>query len=559
MTMRFYFFFLFSVMIWGQEIVAPLDIPLKLSGTFGEFRPTHFHAGLDIKTQGKEGFEVRAIQAGSIRRIKVSTSGYGKCLYIQHQDGTTSVYAHLKKFAPKIETYIKAQQYDKEEFTIQQFLKLGEMKVEAGEVIGLSGNTGGSMGPHLHFEIRDTQAETPLNPLSYGLDIPDSIRPIVQELYRYPVGRDGAKEKKAIPFQRKNDSTYVAEIQHWGGLNGLGIRLFDRQDQSYNRNGVYNAQLYVNGSQHFGYTFDRIDFSDGKKIDALIDYATYKDERKRVQKLFRDVNVNYSFLPSEVPNGLIDFENGKSYQVRVILEDFAKNRTQILFYVEGKEEIIEENQIEGNRIIPDKDYLYVYENQEVYIPKDCFYAPTYLNFVATKDTLKITSNGKAQRKGFELQFRFPSTLDSIEKKQLCLAQYKPKARKKNQRLRYIWTVKKDSSLRTKNAYPGTYVLVKDSLPPTIVPLNFKDQQWMSNYKFLQLELKDDFSGVAKYSGNINGQWILLEHEPKDHTLTYDFSDIEFKETELTIEVIAEDGVGNTQVFTHTIFRKPKKQ
>lgn len=86
-----------SSFLHAQEApTPPLDIPLKLSGTFGEFRPTHFHAGLDIKTQGKEGFKVSSIKAGSVRRIKVATTGYGKCLYIQHADGTTSVYAHLK-------------------------------------------------------------------------------------------------------------------------------------------------------------------------------------------------------------------------------------------------------------------------------------------------------------------------------------------------------------------------------------------------------------------------------------------------------------------------------
>ena len=131
---RYTFFILviqFSFLtISGQEVVPPLDIPLKLSGTFGEFRPTHFHAGLDIKTQGKEGFDVKSINAGSIRRIRVTTTGYGKALYIQHADGTTSVYAHLKKFAPKIQKIIKAYQYEKETFVVQKFLKLGELTVE---------------------------------------------------------------------------------------------------------------------------------------------------------------------------------------------------------------------------------------------------------------------------------------------------------------------------------------------------------------------------------------------------------------------------------------------
>ncbi len=247
----------------------PLDIPIKLSGTFGEFRPTHFHAGIDIKTQGKEGFEVRAIDAGSIRRIRVATSGYGKCVYIEHNNGTTSVYAHLKKFAPKIEAYVKEQQYAQEQYLIQQFPKRNEIPIDANELIGYSGNTGSSQGPHLHFELRNTKNERPLNPLQLGYNIPDSIRPIVQGLYHYKIGEYGTALKTEIPLERKNDSTYAAELKQLAGPTGFGIRLFDRQDLSYNRNGIYKASLWVNGSKRFSYVFDSIDFQDGKKLMHL--------------------------------------------------------------------------------------------------------------------------------------------------------------------------------------------------------------------------------------------------------------------------------------------------
>lgn len=353
-----------------NEATPPLDIPLKLSGTFGEFRPTHFHAGLDIKTQGKQGFKVSSIKAGSIRRIRVATTGYGKCLYIQHADGTTSVYAHLKKFAPKIESFIKAYQYEQETFVTQKFLKLGEITVEQGEIIGYSGNTGGSLGPHLHFEIRDTKEETPLNPLQLGLEIPDSIRPIVQELYRYKKDINGLSAKTQIPLERVNDSVYQADILRLGGTHAFGIRLFDRQDLSYNRNGIYKATVKVNGSKMFSYTFDKIDFRDGKKIDALIDYISYHEERIRVQKLFRDLDVDYSFLPKTAPNGFIEFTEGRAYQIEIIVEDYAHNKTYVSFYVEGKTDFpLAEKVTMQNPIYPDKDYLFAFDQHELYIPK----------------------------------------------------------------------------------------------------------------------------------------------------------------------------------------------
>ena len=549
-----------SSFLHAQEApTPPLDIPLKLSGTFGEFRPTHFHAGLDIKTQGKEGLKVSSIKAGSVRRIKVATTGYGKCLYIQHADGTTSVYAHLKKFAPKIESFIKAYQYEKETFLTQKFLKIGEMTVEQGEVIGYSGNTGGSLGPHLHFEIRDTKAETPLNPLQLRFEIPDSIRPIVQGFYRYKKEENGLSKKTQLPLERINDSVYQADLQLLGGTHAFGIRLFDRQDLSYNRNGIYKAVVKVNGEEKFSYTFDKIDFRDGKKIEALIDYPTYREERIRIQKLFRDLDVDYSFLPKTAPDGFVNFEKDRAYQIEIVVEDYTHNKTYISFYVEGKEDFRSAPvAVMQNHIAKDKDYLFAFEKHEVYVPENTFYQSIDLVINEKKDTLIIEEIPFPQRKGFELSVAIPKALDSIERQQLSLAVYDPKEEKEEKQLRYVWTAKKDSILQTKYAYAGQYVLTKDSLAPTIKPLNFKDQQWMSNYKFLEVEVDDEFSGIKSYQATINGQWILMEYEPKDKTLIYNFSDIEFDQTQLNFELEVEDQVGNTSVYNATIFRKQPK-
>ena len=544
-----------SFFISAQEATPPLDIPLLLSGNFGELRGSHFHAGLDIKTQGLQGFPVKSILAGSIRRIRVTVTGYGKALYIDHANGTTSVYAHLQKFAPKIEKIIKERQYKKEQFLIQSYFKTNELTVEQGEIIGYSGNTGGSLGPHLHFEIRDTKTQTPLNPLKLEYDIQDTQRPVISGLYRYDLNYPRQKKKNDIRLIRKNDSTYTSSIQSWSGKTGIGLRMYDRQDLSYNKNGVYKIAVRLNGKEMIQYTFDKISFDDGKYISTLIDYKTYATEGIRIQKLFRDLPYGFSFLPKDAPNGILNFEAGRSYLLQISLEDFHGNKTYVESYIEGNREITTDNkkklQIAENTVKPELDYLFEFENQEVYLPKNTFFEPVDFKIRATKDTLFVGSKEDALQRTFEIQFKTPQ-VDSLETNPWCIA-----CLNKKKKLDYVYSVAKDGKRISKGGTPGIYVLSKDTLAPSITPLNFKPKQWLSNYSFLKLKIEDDFSGIKSYRGTINGQWILLEHEPKNNTLTFAFEDIDFDQSQLNFKLDVEDQQGNSSTYETTIFRKAK--
>ena len=544
-----------SFFISAQEATPPLDIPLLLSGNFGELRGSHFHAGLDIKTQGRQGFPVKSILAGSIRRIRVTVTGYGKALYIDHANGTTSVYAHLQKFAPKIEKIIKERQYKKEQFLIQSYFKTNELTVEQGEVIGYSGNTGGSLGPHLHFEIRDTKAQTPLNPLKLEYDIQDTQRPVIRSLYQYDLNNPRQKKKNEIRLIRKNDSTYTSSIQSWSGKTGIGLRMYDRQDLSYNKNGVYKIAVRLNGKEMIQYTFDKISFDDGKYISTLIDYKTYATEGIRIQKLFRDLPYGFSFLPKDAPNGILNFEAGRSYLLQISLEDFHGNKTYVESYIEGNREITTDNkkklQIAKNTVKPELDYLFEFENQEVYLPKNTFFEPVDFKIRATQDTLFVGSKEDALQRTFEIQFKTPE-VDSLETNPWCIARLN-----KKKKLDYVYSVAKDGKRISKGGTPGIYVLSQDTLAPSITPLNFKPKQWLSNYSFLKLKIEDDFSGIKSYRGTINGQWILLEHEPKNNTLTFAFEDIDFDQSQLNFKLEVEDQQGNSSTYETTIFRKAK--
>jgi len=540
-----------SLISFGQtqsDWVAPVDIPIQLSGTFGEFRNNHFHAGLDIRTQGRQGLTVKSVQSGWVRRVRISVSGYGKALYIDHPDGTTSVYAHLKKFASKIEAYVKEKQYQKESFTIQLFPKINELSVEAGEIIGYSGNTGGSYGPHLHFEIRETKGQLPINAMRYPLDIEDSQRPQIQNFYLY-TNTGPFSSRKEFPLVKKNDSVYTTAGISASGKVNVGLRLFDRQDRSYNKNGIYSASVRLNGIEYFSYQMDRMSFTDAKYINVLIDYQELAKSKRKIQRLVAHPEQKLSFLKNLTGTGELEIESGKSYQLLVEIKDYHQNTTTIEAYLTGTSEKSTPNTDFENILDPSKDYLFDLEDKSVYFPKESFFDPVDVKIESQGDTLYVGKNKYPLRNTYEVKYKVPQG-DSLTLAQSFLAFVNDKGN-----TIFFTNYEKDGFWQGKSKTLGSYVISRDSVAPTIKAVNFKSGQWLSNYSFLRFKISDDYSGLNKFRGEINGRWIRLEHEPKNNSLIYDFSDLEFEEAlhELTIE--AEDQVGNKTVFKRDFYRK----
>ena len=538
--------------LWGQkkiEWVSPLDLPFSLSGTFGEPRSTHFHLGIDIKTQGKEGWEVKSIAPGHISRIRVSLGGYGKTLYIDHPDQTSSVYAHLKKFAPKIEAYIKSIQYEKESYTLQQFPKKGEFTIAAGEVIGYSGNTGSSSGPHLHFEIRDTKSQKPLNPLLFDLPVKDSQRPQIQKLFLfYPQNNNTLVHSEWVSLNKVNDSTYHTPMINSSGKMGLGLQMFDRQDLSYSRNGIYKAQVYVNGKSIVRFEFDQLDYSDSEKLFVNVDYPTYKQKKNKIQKLFFQNHKPLTFMKSLNDEGLFNIELGKSYQVRVVIEDFSGNASYIEMYIEGTKKKIPSKKLEGKLIEPRLDYIFTMNDKEVYFPKKTFFENAIIQIEEAKNTISIGPNLFPFNNPYEIQFK-ANEADTLKLRQTFIA------KKTEKKLSFLPTTLDKGHWKTKVKDMGDFTLAKDSVAPKIFPSNFRPNQWLSKFKFIKVKISDDFSGIKSYRGTINGQWVLFEYEPKRKLLTYDFSDKVFEQAKHELELEVEDNVGNKSIYKTIFFRK----
>ena len=551
-TITFLSLLINSLLLFGQfekDLIAPLEIPFSISGTFGEPRSSHFHLGIDIKTQGKEGLEVKSISSGSVSRIRISLGGYGKAIYIDHPNKTTSVYAHLKKFAPKIESYIKKFQYENETYTIQKFPKKDKLLIEKGEVIGFSGNTGGSSGPHLHFEIREKKSQKPLNPLLYNLPVNDLVRPQLQKLFIFYTQENIILNRiQPILLERVNDSLYKTAMIETSGKIGIGIQMFDRQDYSYSRNGVYSTKVFVNGKIISHYKFDKLVINESKKLYQVIDYKNYIQKRLKIFKLFYKSGNKLNFMNTLVDQGIFKVELGKSYQIIIEIEDFSGNKSTIEAFIEGTENKIKPVELRGRLIKTDREYSFTFKNKELFFPSKTFFNDVKIELFENKDQIEIGPNLFPIANSFEIKFGF-NEKDSLRSAQTFIA------KKMKKSLLYLPTKLEENKLIAKVNELGVYTLARDSVAPTVMPDNFKKNQWLSNYKSLNLKIDDDFSGIKKYRGTINGEWVLFEYEPKRKLLTYDFFDKYSEKLKHNLELEVEDNVGNKKIYKTTFFRK----
>jgi len=541
------------------DFVRPLDYPPMLSATFGELRPSHFHSGIDLKTGGQTGLKVRAVADGYIYRVKVQKGGYGKTVYIKHPNGLISVYAHLDKFAGDLQDYVKRHQYEKESFFIELFPGESLFPVKKGQVIAYSGNTGSSAGPHLHFELRDGEAY-PVNPMRYGYRVEDTLAPVVRELRAYVLNDTSAinmaQETVPLVLSRKRPHYLTAEPLEAYGEIGLGVNAYDQTNNTWNKNGIYRAEVTVNGLKIYETVMNKISFNTTRNINVFIDYPYYVRKRRYIQRLWRHPEAKLPVYTVLVNKGKIKVEPGKSYSVHIKLSDFEGNTTEIFVPVIGKKfDTIhkKERQTTPYFITYTRPYDWKGTKTRVQLPAKALYEDTYLQFNEFLNGFEVMPPTVPLRKNMTVHYSMEK-IPGNKKKYAYLARVNPR----NRKAYFASAIKKQDSLVLKTRSLGKYFIKYDSIPPVIEKINIPNGKWISNYRFLRFRVRDNV-GVQSVKAYIDGKWILTEWDYKTGKVFYDFKDLLFEGSRHELKIIVTDKLGNRTEKKLIFYRKFKKE
>ena len=325
----------------AQSYLFPIEGTHRLSGNFAELRKAHFHSGLDISTYGKTGFKVVAVEKGWIERIFSSYYGYGKAVYIRHPDGSKSVYAHLDRFAPKIERYLYNIQVKEKKYFHYLFLKPNELTVERGEIIGFSGNTGASSGPHLHFEIRDEE-DQPVNPLPFFKKIiKDHIPPFITRVAFEPLSPQSRIEKtferKIFIPKRSGRIYYLNQIVRLRGPVGFAFTAYDRINGASNYNGIYTYKLYLDDTLIFHFQADTFAFWEKRYLLNHIAYDFYWYHGGRLIRAYKAPNNQLRMYRYHKNRGILWLKDTKIHRLRLVVRDLHGNQAVFICKIQQGE------------------------------------------------------------------------------------------------------------------------------------------------------------------------------------------------------------------------------
>jgi len=539
---------------------APVSIPMFLSGNYGEIRTAHFHAGIDIKTQQSEGKEVLAAADGFTFRLVVSPTGYGKALYIRHTNGMVTVYGHLSRFAPSVDEWVTTQQYRRKSFAVDLNPQSGQFTFKQGQLIGYSGNSGSSGGPHLHFEIRDPSVSIPIDPLNYGFNIADHLPPRINWLAIYPLHAgtmiNGQCKKALIPVSG-NDGRYILdedfpEINGWAGF---GIETFDYLNHSANPCTPRVLELLSGDQTIFRCTFDSIPFSVTSYVNLHIDYAERMESGRVVHKLFLEKYNPLPIYAQKYPAGRLLFSDTLLHRISIRAIDVYGNASTLDFSVKGSRPFqpcqTESPDTTGPFwFLPNKPNLYEEREIRVLVPAHTLLEPCLFGmnkehgFPGIVSSVFLLKPESTPVKGtIALSLNAENISESLRDRLFIVA-----VRKDGKNVPYP-SVYSNGYVTAKVGGFGRYALAVDTLLPSITARDFETGKRYEAGDSLIFEISDGNSGIGNYNGFIDNRWALLEFDPKTGLLVYRVDSARLGlGREHTLKIVVADQSENISVF-----------
>lgn len=533
----------------------PLNIPLTLAANFGELRPNHFHMGVDFKTNGVEGLPLFAIESGYVSRIKVSPYGYGKVIYIDHPNGVTSVYAHCSGFKGKIDSLVRTIQLETKSSEIDVYFSPVDLPVKRGEMIALSGNTGHSSAPHLHFELRDTKTEDALNPLLNGFSIADSKDPEIRGMKVYALTEEGFQipgKSKYIKVVKSGDGYKVPGdvvkvpanfCSEKGGI-GFSFDVIDFFDASMNVCGLYGSILKKGEFDTvFCQRIDQISFDHSRFINSHKDYHEYKESKRKLHKSFRTVQNPLDIYKTD-DLGIIAAKPGDLLSLYYSVYDVKKNMTTMKFIV-----IVDQGALDTGKDIfpsrtyfhPDSAYHFVTDQVEFHCEKGTFYEPTRKD-LSLRTTYSFGDPREPIQESLTIKLKIPTSVKDRSKAYVAVTTYGGRTHSIESEIEGEW-------IRGTSMELGTFRVRQDSIAPSISPSNFKGTSAQGKTKLIWKvsEYQTDVDGYDLY---VDGKWNILEYETKGDILIFN------KPKELTgthtVDLIVRDSCGNSRKWSSSI-------
>jgi len=509
---------------------SPVKIPITLAGNFGELRPGHFHSGIDIKTQGRTGIPVYAAAEGILSRIYVSPSGFGLALYIDHPNGTTTVYGHLQKLRDDLQAYLRSYQYDNESFSVNFAVPKGKFRLKKGELIAYSGNSGSSGGPHLHFEIRDTDSEKPINPLLYHFDVKDNLPPTILSVMLYPLSNDAHVSGKSYP--QRIDVVFSQGAYHLKsdpvlnvfGEVGFGIQAVDYLSGSGNKCGIYEIGLMVDNKPVSTFRVDRLDFDETRYVNSHIDYSYYQKYHRRIQRSWIEPGNKLSNYPLLENKGKITLTDEKKHEIKYLLKDVNGNKSQLVFHVTSKSMQVAKSKKTGIPVAYNDSFSIDVDGIDADFDPGTFYSDFRFDFQEQpargkfySPIFKLHNDDVPVHKYYDLSIKAVNLPSHLKDKALIAVVDTKTGRKYALGGEYSFGWVEATARQL-----GSFAITVDTIAPTITPIDIQNNNAITNQNKISFKIRDDLSGIHTYRGELDGDWILFEYDAKNHLIEYYF-------------------------------------